>query len=119
MKLIYNEQHIKNIPKRLFMGLEYDQMIGMLDDFDHKRLSPTERLNMEKQMCAELINDFLEKLPKIIMERISRNQVVAANRISTQLERYYTLTFQNKLEIRCPGIIYNKFPVKEKIKRLA
>lgn len=117
MKLHYKKQYIKNIPKK-FSTIE--DIHELLDDFEYKRLTESERLAMNERLLSKQVAHFLEKKKskgwlKIFIKDTHPLKVL---RIETRDAHYYTIRMANGSELKCPAELYRISPLKETVKRL-
>lgn len=97
MKLMYAGKHTKTIPKRFESILNLEHYI---EDFDRKRLTKSERFNME----LVLFRSELGRHEKELVEGLSyvRSESVKTN----EGGHYYTVVF-GMYAIKCPIELYN------------
>ncbi len=117
MKLLYNKKHIKTIPKKFS---EIEDVHELLDDFEYKRLTETERLVMNKRLLSKQVAYFLENKKKQgkLKSFIKDSHPVKVLRIETRDVHYYTIKMANGTELKCPAELYRISPLKETVKRL-
>lgn len=117
MKLLYNQQHIKNIPKK-FSTIE--DIHELLDDFEYKRLTESERRAMNEKLLNRQVSHFLEMKKKEgrLKRFIKDTHPVKVLRIETRDVHYYSIKMANGNELKCPAELYRISPLKETVKRL-
>lgn len=117
MKLLHNNIHIKNIPKKY-------ESIKNASDFleceDLKRLSPEERKSLDEELVRLHFLEFVSQVKSkgIMAELLNNQNPVAVAKITTRNRIYHALQFSNGMELVCSGKFYNSSPIKKNIKRL-
>lgn len=117
MKYFYNNHHLKTIPAH-FAGIE--NLEDYIDDLEKKRLSETERQQLNAVLMRERMIEFINSIsedPKL-KEHITKTEPRTAACVQTRSDRYYVIIFDNKKEVRCDINTYNAAPIKTTIKRL-
>lgn len=117
MKLFHKKRHIKTIPER-YSNIE--NLPELLDDFDHKRLSESERRALDEKLLGAQVSNFLEKKQANTKLKpfLNGTHPVKVQRIVTRDLHYHVIRMANGHELRCPAELYRSSPIKETVKRL-
>lgn len=91
MKVYYKKHHIKNIPKRYEPVFD----INIIDDLDSKRLSITERLNLEHKII-------LKSLSKYEFELIENSKPHKFVFTKSKEQKRLSILYENGVIIKCP-----------------
>ena len=116
MKVTFNERHIKTVPAK-YAGLD---VCLFLDDFDHFRLSDSERQNLDIALLENEIDELKACVKNTVLwDGVQYATPVEAVAVQTKHELYYVIRFSCNVELRCSAQLFKTFPVKKHIKRLA
>jgi hypothetical protein len=113
MKYSVGGDHVKTLPKK-YKDLDIGKC---LCDFDHKRLQPVERQNLEKEwgwkkLITEILTTYHDRL---ILEEFGRETPSYAVEVLLRNgKKYHVLRSESGKEVRVPASIFNCFP-KQKI----
>lgn len=83
---------------------EIDGLENYLDDFEHSRLSGTERESLNRILAEQRMKHFIKELKghRLYGEIIRDAEFVGTFRIVTKKDDYFVIRFDNKAEFRCP-----------------
>jgi hypothetical protein len=107
----------KSIPAKYTVIKDIENYI---DDIHHRRITPTERKNLDIQLIRTIMAEFTEGIKNTpgLRDIINIAEPMKAMKITTKYEIYYAIRFANGKEVRCKYAHYNSSPIKEEIKRL-
>lgn len=114
MKLYHKGYYIKYLPVKF---RELANVCDYLECEQEKRLTPTERRNLEEALfCQRVELTFLSQFRRVYpleAEQIGDTMPVQVTRIITNDgQQYFVLLFSNGVSVRCPGSLYVIAPVR-------
>lgn len=117
MKFYKNGKYVKLIPKKF---QEIPNLGDLLEDFDCKRLTSSERKALERALLRKHLDDFINGLledPRI-EPYIKRSKPLAVLNIKTRISNYTSVRFDNDMEVECPNELYLTSPIKKEVVRI-
>lgn len=116
-KYIHNGHYVKMIPTEF----ETIENIGdYLEDLDKKRLTDSERENLQGALLRLYLKVFMAKVNRNALLRPIINGAFpsAVIQVRTKDRLYHAVQFDNGVEVKCKQKIYLNSPVKKTINRL-
>ena len=115
MKVYYQNQHVKTIPKRFN---DIKDICDHFEDLETTRLTDRERRFLEMELCKDEIEALKARQKPAIYEQIKDASPIAVSAVHTKHSDYSVMNFSSGFEIRCSERLFNLFPIKHRINRL-
>lgn len=116
MKIIHNGNHIKTIPQR-YKAINEEVIKESLDCLDRKRLSESERNELEKRLCEVWLQS-LDAIPIHIKKIADGRSVKEICEVTIRGDKpYKTIMLSGRIEIRFPEELPS-IRITKRIKRL-